>query len=130
MIIEKLRNILIIDDDVGIRETLRDILMEYHDNVSIAPDGYAAIEMVLKCQFDLILLDMRMPGINGLETLQEIRNKPVNSKIFIITAYARDELLQKAIKIGIDGIFYKPFNMNELVHILDIEPSSNKREIV
>lgn len=67
-------NILIVDDDDGMIETLRDILIDLDYNVEIASDGYKAIEIVKNQSFDVILMDIKMPGINGVETFKEIKS--------------------------------------------------------
>ena len=65
--------ILLVDDDTDMTETLSDILQEMNFHVEIANNGFEAIERIKTSAFDLVLMDMKMPGINGAETFREIK---------------------------------------------------------
>jgi len=69
---EKKTSILIVDDDKGMTETLSDILEDIDYDVAVSDDGYKAIEMIKKKKFDFALMDIKMPGINGVETFKEV----------------------------------------------------------
>lgn len=82
--------------------------------VELAAGGQEAIEQVKKQMPDLILMDMKMPGMNGLETLQEIRKINDSVLVIIMTAYGELEIVAEAMKLGIKEYVTKPFDINEL----------------
>ena len=81
-------SILVVDDQVGMLETFTDILEDRGFNVVTADDGFSAIKRVKAQAFDLIFMDIKMPGINGVQTFREI--KKINPKIAVVmmTAYS------------------------------------------
>lgn len=111
-------DVLIIDDDAGICETLADILQIVNFNVLVAKNGYEAIDIIKNNHIDIALIDMRMPGLNGVETFGEI--KKINSRIkaYIMTAYANDGLLAEAKKQGVIDVLFKPLEITRLIEVL------------
>ena len=119
-------NILIVDDEIGPRESLRMILKPYY-NVFTVESGYAAIQMVQQIEFDVITLDIRMPGISGIDTLKEIRKYDSNVIVIIITGYATLPSAIDSIRYGVFDYFSKPFNVPEIMSI--IEKSIQRRRL-
>ncbi|MHA1378530.1 MAG: response regulator [Candidatus Helarchaeota archaeon] len=117
----KKAKILVVDDDKGITETLQYILDELDFYVAIANDGYSAIDKVKKSQFDLILLDIKMPEINGLETLREIKKLRQSTKVIMMTGYSVEDLLEKALEEGACNIVHKPFSMKNVLKLIENE---------
>lgn len=111
-------SILIVDDDQGILETMTDILNEMCFNVTVASDGYKAIELVKNGTFDVILMDIKMPGIDGVETFKRIKQIKPNSKIIFMTAYAFEELVTEAKTEGAIDVLYKPIDIGNLEKML------------
>jgi DNA-binding NtrC family response regulator len=111
-------DVLIIDDDLGICETLADILTIVNFHVMVAHNGYTAIEIVQQKHVDVALIDMRMPGLNGVETLGRIMKIRPKLKAYIMTGYANESLLVEAKKQGAIDILYKPFNISRLIESL------------
>ena len=72
MMLKKI-NIIIIDDQINMLEPLSDILQDYGYNVTIVDDGFKGIEIIKKHHFDIALIDVQMPGINGVDTFREIK---------------------------------------------------------
>lgn len=110
--------ILVVDDDAGMLETMLDILNELNFTVATADDGFKAIEMARDGTFDAILLDVKMPGIDGIETLKRIKAVKPDAKIILLTAYASETTVLEARKEGASEILYKPVDFNRLGKVL------------
>jgi len=112
-------SILIVDDDPGMCETLSDILEEKGFDVGIAQDGRTAIQRMQDGRYDLILIDIMMPGMNGVETLQEIKAINPDAMTVIMTGHSQLEgLVSQALWAGVDGVLYKPFNVNAILDLI------------
>ncbi|MDA0746656.1 MAG: response regulator [bacterium] len=111
--------ILIADDDGDILEMYRDMLSSQNWNLQFVQDGSEALALLAGGKFDLALLDLYMPGLSGLEVLEDLRKKKVETHIFLITGFGtREGTLQKAVKamkIGATDILEKPFNKRGLL---------------
>ena len=106
--------ILVVDDEPQMRRVLRSTLSALGFVVADAESGEAAIQKLREDKFDLILLDINMPGLSGLETCRAVRSK---SDVSIIMLTVRDRSLDKieALDAGADGYVTKPFDVNELL---------------
>ena len=115
---EKAR-VLVVDDQIGMLETFTDILEDRGFNVVTADDGFIAIERAKEQSFDLIFMDIKMPGINGVQTYREI--KKINPKIAVImmTAYSVEDLVEEAIEEGAYTVVYKPFDMDKVIRTIE-----------
>ena len=109
--------ILIIDDDSLVRLVLRQILEDAGYEVVEAANGSAGAALHQQRPFDLIITDMRMPGKNGLHTIQELRRDDPEATIVAISGYDPDELRQ-AEKLGAVRTFFKPFRREQLLESL------------
>jgi len=113
-----LPNILIVDDEIGPRESLRMILKPNY-NVFTVENGNAAIQMIQQVTMDVITLDLKMPGISGIDALKEIRMIDPEVMIIIITGYATLKSAIEAIRYGVFDYIPKPFNVPEIISIID-----------
>lgn len=109
------KKILICDDEEGIRESLKLILNDYYE--LILTDSS---EQCLECldnsrDIGLVLLDIKMPKVNGLETLQKIRESHPDIKTIIITGYKSVETASEASRLGASGYIVKPFKSDEIL---------------
>ena len=111
-------NILIVDDEIGPRESLRMILKPYY-NIFTVESGYAAIQMVQQVELDAITLDLKMPGISGIDTLKEIRRIDQDVMVIIITGYGTLQSAIEAIRYGVFDYIPKPFNVPEIMSMID-----------
>jgi len=110
----KYGRILIVDDEPQILKLLSKLLSSLNCEVSTAGNGELALEMIGKEHFDLILLDLRLPGLSGIEVLKEARSKSPASTIVVITAYGSVDNAIQAMKLGADDFLQKPFDLEQL----------------
>lgn len=107
------KRLLIVDDEISSRESLRMIFQDIYDIV-MAENGEDAIICLKEGSFDLILLDIIMPGMSGLDALEKIKQMHHNSPIIVITATRMVDTAVKAMKAGAYDYVVKPFNIEEL----------------
>lgn len=101
--------ILIIDDHSMIREGIRQLL-ELDGDIKVvgeAGDGKEAIQLIQQTPHDVVLLDINMPNVNGLQVLEQIKQKKIETKVLILTIHNEIEYLLKAVDIGVDGYVLK-----------------------
>lgn len=108
------KEILIVEDEKRLRDLLRDYLVKEGYHVDLASHGEEGLYMALEKDYDLILLDVMMPFMNGFDMLKELRKKK-NTRVFYITAKTMDEDFVKAYEIGADDFIAKPFSPKILV---------------
>jgi len=107
--------ILIIEDEPGLVTTLRDRLRKHGYAVSAARDGEAGLAMALREPADLILLDLMLPGQNGLAVCEKLRNAGLTTPILMLTARRQTKDKVVGLKAGGDDYLTKPFQMSELL---------------
>jgi DNA-binding NtrC family response regulator len=123
-----MRSILIVDDDAGMVETLEDILAARNYRVATADSGEAAIEHVGRTAFDVVLMDIKMPGLNGVEALQVMRRMTPTLSVIMMTAFTRDELVDQAHRAAAVAVVAKPLDLDHLLAVVDgISRSSCER---
>jgi putative two-component system response regulator len=113
-----LPNVLIVDDEIGPRESLRMILKPNY-KVFTVENGYAGIQMIRQIEIDVVTLDLKMPGISGIDTLKEIRVLDPDVMVIIITGYGTLKSAIEAIRHGVFDYIPKPFNVPEIMAIID-----------
>ena len=107
-------NLLVVDDEPGMREFLEIMLRKEEYNVKVASNGEEAIDMLQKETFDLAIVDIQMPGINGIEVLKNTREHHPNTTVIMITAFASHESAIEAMKLGAYDYITKPFKIDEI----------------
>lgn len=121
---EKLRRILIVDDDSDIVANLSDILSDVGYETVTALSGENALEKfeddigVYPCQFDLCLVDFKMPGMDGVELLKRIHAKQPRVPAIMITAYAGEDGGQRALDAGTISVLQKPVDVRALLGLI------------
>src|SRR5574344_1737429 len=107
-------NILLIEDDITLNDTIAEYLKFKGDDIESLEDGDKAIEIIDSKVFDLYIIDINIPNINGLDLLKYIRQKDTKTPIIIITASLELENFKTAYKSGCDDYIKKPFYLEEL----------------
>ncbi|MFO7942311.1 MAG: response regulator [Bacillota bacterium] len=118
--------ILVIDDEVNIRKTLLRSLKGSGYEVETAVNGEEGLEKMEQRAPDVVLLDMKMPGLSGIEVLREMREREIYSKVVIITAYGTVDNAVEAMKLGAVDFLQKPFlpdDIRQLIRDLLERPS-------
>ncbi len=106
--------ILIADDEEGIRESLSLILSDLYE-LDFAHDGEEALSKASKGSHDLLLLDIKMPKLDGLEVLRQLNAKKLSKPVLILTAYQSVELAREAVKLGAQNYLPKPFERDQIL---------------
>ena len=110
--------VLIVDDDTTGVETLSNVLEIKGYRVDTAYGGMEALEKIERANFDFVLLDLKLPDINGVETFRKIKKVKNELKVVIMTAYSLPHLIQEARKEGALAILTKPLNIDKLLSLL------------
>jgi two-component system, response regulator, stage 0 sporulation protein F len=116
-----MKKVLIVDDQFGIRVLLQEVLTKEGYQTSQAHNGIAALEIAEQEQPDLILLDMKIPGMDGLEILRNLRKRGMDTKVLMMTAYGELDLIQEAMDMGALAHFTKPFDIDELRQVVNAQ---------
>lgn len=106
--------ILVVEDNKINQLIISKIIKKQNSNCVIVNDGFAALEVLLKDNFDVILMDINMPIINGFETTRRIRQSGISTPVIALTAFNKEEITEEAISSGIDDIINKPFESDAL----------------
>ncbi|MDD5071050.1 MAG: response regulator [Candidatus Omnitrophica bacterium] len=119
-----MKDLLVVDDDKLIRMTLKKILLKEGYKVVLASSGEEALGLVKNREFDLVISDIRMPGMDGVQFILKLRSYLKSEKresipeIFI-TAYAKEDIYKEALSLGAIGYVEKPFDMKSLLKAID-----------
>ena len=111
--------ILIVDDEERFRNTMSKLLTVEGYEVSIAGTGPEALEMLRQNLHDLVILDVRMPEMNGVQVLSEIKKIDVSLEVIIMTGYASVDTAKEIMKLGAYDYLLKPYAIAELLEKID-----------
>jgi two-component system, NtrC family, nitrogen regulation response regulator NtrX len=111
-------SILIVDDEPGVRTALGGVLRDEGYNVDTVDSGEACLERVVTHAYDVVLLDVWMPGIDGLETLQRLRERRVDAEVVVISGHGNVESAVRAIKLGAFDFVEKPLSLDKAVLVV------------
>ena len=103
--------VLVADDEEGIRDLLRKTLQLAEYDVDVAEDGRAALERLRVKRYDLLITDLRMPGMDGLTLIRDVRRLRADLPVIIITGYSTEATAIEAIDLGVQGYLTKPFRV-------------------
>lgn len=106
--------ILIADDEEGIRESLSLILSDSYD-LDFAHDGEETLAKAAKGTHDVVLLDIKMPKLDGIEVLRQLKERKFSKPVLILTAYQSVELAREAVKLGAQNYLPKPFEREQIL---------------
>jgi CheY-like chemotaxis protein len=111
-------NLLVTDDREGIRHLLKEVLEVFGYQVYTAATGQEALDMLKSAKIDLVFLDMKMTGMDGLETLKAIKKSVQAPRVIMMTAYQDANIIKEAIRWGANGFIAKPFDLNSLHEVI------------
>jgi len=106
--------LLIVDDQYGIRILLNEVFQKEGYQTFQAANGVQAIDIVKKHSPDLVLLDMKIPGMDGIEILKRLKEMTPDIRVIIMTAYGELDMIQEAKDLGAITHFAKPFDIDEI----------------
>ena len=112
-------HILVVDDDPDIRHILRERLESYGYLVETDADGPAAIKKLDYLTLSGIFLDIRMPGMDGIQVLARIRARSLTIPVVILTAANRAELANASLQAGAQACLFKPFDQGQIKHVVE-----------
>lgn len=115
---KKLEKILIVDDEENMRRTLADILIDEGYSVSTAATGEEAIKLCSKALHGIILMDVRMPGIDGVEAFRQIRRHQEGVRVILMSAYSVDDLKTIALDEGAIAFLSKPLDLDQVINLI------------
>ena len=119
-------SILVVDDNRALADTLADILEAKGFIVHAAAGGTEALEILRRLPIDILLTDVKMPEMNGLELYRETRKLNTSLITIFMTAYAADELIQQGMAEGVKTVLTKPLEINFMLHLF----SAYKKELM
>ncbi len=111
-------NILIIDDELAPRESLRMVLKDRY-TVATASNAYKGYDVLAQNSIDLVVLDIKMPRVDGLTALKEIKKKHPETEVILLTAYASLETARDAIRFGAFDYLMKPFDKDDVINVIE-----------
>ena len=110
--------LLLVDDEKGITDGLKEFFEHRKFNVKTANSGEEALKLVKSDTFNIIFLDIRMKGIDGIETLKQIKKIDKNVKVIMLTVHGEKEMIDKAKELGADEYIKKPFQLEYLEEVV------------
>jgi DNA-binding NtrC family response regulator len=110
--------ILVVDDEPLMREVLRDFLTTIGFEIRTADDGWSALEVIRQTPLDLVLLDIAMPGMDGIETLRQITTRRADLPVVMVTAYDDVNTASQAYLEAAAAYVTKPFNLDALERVV------------
>ena len=122
--------ILIVDDDESMNKTMSLVLKRKGYDVAVSLNGADAIEKVRFQPFDIIFMDIKMPVMDGVETFEKIRAIRPDAVVMMMTAYAVEDLIQKALREGAYGIIYKPLDIEKTIAAIENVKKKNEGMLI
>lgn len=110
-----MKSILAIEDDPSLLELLKIHLLDIHCELHMAMDGREGLEKILQNSYDLIILDVMLPSLNGFEICKEVRSRQISTPILMLTAKTEEIDKILGLEIGADDYVVKPFSIRELI---------------
>jgi len=107
--------ILVVDDEASIRELLEKTLAMSDYDVDTAPDGRTALERMRLYPYDLLITDLRMPGMDGLTVIREAKRYKADLPVLVITGYSTESSAIEAANLGVNGYLTKPFRVSQVL---------------
>ena len=109
--------VLVVDDEASIRDLLSKTLALADYDVEVAPDGRIALERMRQFRYDLLITDLKMPGMDGMAVIHEARRLHDNLPVIIITAFSTESNAIEAANLGVSGYLTKPFKVPKVLSV-------------
>ena len=109
--------VLVVDDEATIRDLLLKTLALAEYDVDLAPDGRSAIERLRMVPYDLLITDLKMPGVDGLAVIREARRLKADIPVIIITGFSTEASAIEAVNLGVSGYLTKPFRVPRVLAV-------------
>lgn len=109
---------MVIDDQPGVRRLICEALQQAGFNVTVATEGKEALTKITSEEPDLVILDIKMPGMSGVEFLKELRKRSFFIPVIIITAYTELDVEEQATRFGASYFLHKPFDIQQLYRMV------------
>lgn len=122
--------VLIVDDQPGIRRLLLEVFTDEGYEVNVATNGNEALEQAKETKPAVILMDMKMPGMDGIDALKELKEIGLAERVIMMTAYGELELVTKAKELGAFAYVTKPFDIIKLCEMVSNFITGNKENIM
>ncbi len=106
--------ILIVDDQKGIRRLLTEVFSDHSYEIESCSNGIAALEIISRFKPDMIIMDVKMPGMSGIDVLKKIRDTDRHVRVVMMTAYSDQHYINEAEDLGVAKFIIKPFDLNQL----------------
>lgn len=116
----KKTTVLVVDDELEIQGLFVDTLTPLGYNVLTAGDGESAISVVEAQKPDIAFIDIRMPGMDGVELLSRLKTIVKDLRVIMITGYGRDEAVERALQLGTFACLMKPFSLKDIIEMTEI----------
>ena len=116
---DRIRSVLIVDDEADACENLRDILTDLGYRVDTARNGLQAIDLISRTAYDIALLDLKMPGMDGLSVYRKMKQLQPETVAIVVSAFAGSELADRAIQEGASRLVAKPVDMPHLLQAIE-----------
>lgn len=113
------RKILVVDDEEEFCRNLKDILEMENYEATTAYDGFKGLELVKQNGFDVVIMDVKMPVMDGVETFKKMKKIVPDTPVILVTAYAVEELLKDALRNGAFGTLKKPLDFHKLFQLIE-----------
>ncbi len=124
---KNLLRILVVEDDEEMRSLLKDFLADEGYEADSAHNGSEALLKLAKESFDLVITDIRMPGLTGFDILSAIKKLELGMPVIVITAFGGEEIFQRSMARGADGYLEKPIHFPKLKHLIHELVSSEEQ---
>ncbi len=109
--------VLVVDDEASIRDLLSKTLALAEYDVDVAPDGRSALERMRLYPYDLLIADLKMPGMDGLTVIREAKRYKADLPVIIITGFSTEASAIEAINLGVNGYLTKPFRVPKVLSV-------------
>ncbi|RJR32516.1 MAG: response regulator [Desulfobacteraceae bacterium] len=111
--------LLLVDDNADFLDSTKDVLEDAGYSIMTAQNGEEALSLFLDRTFDVVLMDIKMPGLNGVDTFLRMKERDPKVRVILCTAYSVTDLMQKARREGVCEILNKPLNISRLLHLIE-----------